>query len=191
VITRDGRPADRRLSVRSRFRRPVSDDMLSSFKSYVEGGAMAARQAARAEVVVDASPEDAFAIFTDEIGVWWRRDTPYWNDRERGLTIRIEPRVGGRFLEVWDLESGAGFEVGRVTAWEPGMRLAFTWTQLGWPEDVSTDINVTFEPIEDGTLVRVEQTGFEQVPDAERYLAGYDAGWKEVLGWFAERVSAR
>jgi uncharacterized protein YndB with AHSA1/START domain len=165
--------------------------MLSSFKRYLEGGAMAARQAARAEVVVEASPVEAFEIFTDEIGLWWRRDTPYWNDRERGLTVRIEPRVGGRFLEVWDLESGTGFEVGRVTAWEPGVRLAFTWTQLGWPQDASTDIEVTFEPAEEGTLVRVEQTGFERVPEAERYVAGYDAGWKEVLGWFAERVNTR
>lgn len=152
---------------------------------------MAARQAVRAEVVVEASPEEAFAIFTDEIGLWWRRDTPYWNDRGRGLTIRIEPGVGGRFLEVWDLESGAGFEVGRVTVWEPGVRFAFTWTQLGWPAEVSTDVEVSFEPLEDGTLVRIEQTGFERVPEAERYLAGYDAGWKEVLGWFAERIKAR
>jgi uncharacterized protein YndB with AHSA1/START domain len=152
---------------------------------------MAARQAARAEVVVEASPDEAFQIFTDEIGLWWRRDTPYWNDRERGLSVRVEPGVGGRFLEIWDLETGTGFEVGRVTVWEPGVRLAFNWTQLGWPQGVSTDVEVSFEPAEEGTLVRVEQSGFERVPDAERYLAGYDAGWKEVLGWFVERVSAR
>jgi hypothetical protein len=53
-----------------------------------------------------------------------------------------------------------------------------------------TAIEVTFEPVEEGTLVRLEQTGFERVPDAEKYLPGYDAGWKEVLGWFAERVDA-
>ena len=191
MITRDGRRAGRVRRVPYPIGSRLWDDMLSSFKRYLEGGAMAARQAARAEVVVGASPREAFEIFTDEIGLWWRRDTPYWNDRERGLTVRIEPGVGGRFLEVWDLESGTGFEVGRVTAWEPGVRFAFTWTQLGWPKDASTDIEVTFEPAEEGTLVRVEQTGFERVPEAERYLAGYDAGWKEVLGWFAERVNAR
>ena len=32
--------------------------------------------------------------------------------------------VGGRFVEVYDLETGAGIEVGRVTVWEPGERLA-------------------------------------------------------------------
>jgi hypothetical protein len=29
-----------------------------------------------------------------------------------------------------------------------------------------------------------------RVGDAERYLAGYEAGWQEVLGWFAERANA-
>jgi uncharacterized protein YndB with AHSA1/START domain len=191
VIARDGHRAGRRAWVPYPLGADWWNRVLDVFKRYLEGGAMAARQAARAEVVVEASPDEAFAIFTDEIGLWWRRDTPYWNDRERGLTIRIEPRVGGRFLEVWDLESGTGFEVGRVTVWEPGVRLAFTWTQLGWPEDVSTDIDVSFEPAEDGTLVRIEQTGFERVPEADRYVAGYDAGWKQVLGWFAEQVNVR
>lgn len=152
---------------------------------------MAARQAARAEVVVAASPEEAFRIFTDEIGLWWRRDSMYWNDPERAVTIRIEPAVGGRFVEVDDLEAGTGFEVGRVTAWEPGSRLGFTWTQLGWPEGATTEIEVTFEPSDEGTLVRIEHTGFERLPDAERYLQGYDTGWKTLLGWYAERVNAR
>ena len=53
--------------------------------------------AATAEVRVAATPEEAFRIFTDEIGLWWRRGTRYWNDAERGLSVRIEPGVGGRF----------------------------------------------------------------------------------------------
>jgi uncharacterized protein YndB with AHSA1/START domain len=167
-------------------------DVLRSFKRYVEGGAMAAiRQVARAEVVVEASPEKAFRIFTEEIGLWWRRDTPYWNDSKRGLSIRIEPRLDGRFLEVYDLERETGFEVGRVTAWEPGSRLALTWTQTGWPEGVSTDIEVTFEPANGGTVVRLQHAGFERVPDAETSASRYDTGWNTLLGWFADHVNAR
>jgi uncharacterized protein YndB with AHSA1/START domain len=153
---------------------------------------MATRQAARAEVVVEASPQEAFRIFTDEIGIWWRRDTPYWNDRERGLYPRIEPGVGGRFIEVYDAETDTGFEVGRVTAWEPGARLALTWTQVGWPDGMSTDVEITFEPIDDGTLVRLEQTGFERLgPEAAQFTAGYAAGWQEVLGWFAAEAGTK
>lgn len=150
---------------------------------------MAARPAARAEVVVDAAPEEAFRIFTDEIGLWWRRNTPYWNDGERGLYIRLEPGVGGRFIEVYDPETDTGFEAGRVTAWEPGERLGLTWTQVGWPDGVSTDIEVTFEAAGHGTLVRIAQTGFERVgTGAEEFRAGYQSGWNEILGWFAERA---
>jgi hypothetical protein len=141
---------------------------------------------ATAEVLVDAAPADAFRIFTDEIGLWWRRDTPYWNDRERGQSIRIEPGVGGRFIEVYDLDSGEGMEVGRVTVWEPGRRLGLTWTQRGWPAGVRTNVTVSFEPLDNRTRVRLEHSGFEQMPDGDELRAGYDGGWKEVLGWFAQ-----
>ena len=151
---------------------------------------MTAPAAAIAEVVVNASPDDAFAIFTDEIGLWWRRDTPYWNDPERGLTVRLEPFVGGRFMEIYDLETAEGFEVGRVTAWEPGERVAFTWTQVGWPEDASTDVEISFKQVGGGTRVRLEQTGFERVgPEGESFRERYSSGWREVLGWFAERAT--
>lgn len=147
---------------------------------------MATGQVARAEVTVECTPEEAFALFTDDIGLWWRRDTRYWNDPKRGLSIRIEPGVGGRFLEVHDLETGEGMEVGRVTAWEPGRRLALTWTQLGWPEGASTELEITFSPAPAGrATVGLEHSGFEHVPGAAEFIAGYDAGWKEVLGWFA------
>ena len=147
--------------------------------------------AATAEVVVDASPDDAFHAFTAEIGLWWRRGTPYWNDAERGLGIRIEPGVGGRFIEIYDLDTGEGLEVGRVTAWEPGRRLAMTWAQVGWPEGTSTEVEVTFEPEGTQTRVTLRQTGFERLgPQAEEHQTGYSIGWKEVLGWFAEQINA-
>jgi uncharacterized protein YndB with AHSA1/START domain len=149
-----------------------------------------ARHVARAEVTVDAPPEEAFALFTEDIGLWWRRDTPYWNDRERGVSIRLEPRVGGRFIEVYDLDTGSGMEVGRVTAWEPGRRLSLTWTQAGWPDGAATQLDITFAPVADGTHVRLEHSGFERVPGAMDFVGGYDAGWKEVLGWFAEHTES-
>jgi activator of HSP90 ATPase len=152
---------------------------------------MATRLAAQAEVVVDATPEEAFRIFSEDIGFWWRRNTPYWNDRERGLFLRIEPGVGGRFLEVYDADAGTGFELGRVTVWEPGERLGLTWTQASWPDGVFTDIEINFEPAAEGTLVRLEHTGFERVGrEAETSRDRYDGGWKTVLGWFAERANA-
>jgi hypothetical protein len=69
---------------------------------------------ATASVTVPCDPDQAFAIFTADIGIWWKRGTSYWNNADKGLEYRLEPWVGGRLLEVHDLESGDGFEVGRV-----------------------------------------------------------------------------
>ena len=175
--------------------RPGSPDwwrsVLAEVKQRAERSDLPILPAAIAQVTVDASPDEAFRIFTEEIGLWWRRGTPYWNDAERGLTIRIEPRVGGRWIEVYDLDTETGYEVGRVTSWEPGRRFAMTWTQIGWPDGVNTDLEVAFEPDGERTVVTLTQTGFERVGAAgEEERGGYSSGWREVLGWFADRVNA-
>jgi uncharacterized protein YndB with AHSA1/START domain len=87
---------------------------------------------ATATVEVPCDPDTAFDIFTRDIGAWWKRGTRYWNDAAKGLTLRLEPEVGGRLVEVYDLETGEGFDIGRVLAWEPGKRLVFTWRQGNW-----------------------------------------------------------
>jgi uncharacterized protein YndB with AHSA1/START domain len=145
---------------------------------------------ARAEVVVDATPDAAFRLFTDDIGLWWRAHTRYWNDPDRGLHLRLEPGVGGRWIEVYDADAGTGFEVGRVTVWEPGERLGLTWSQAGWSDGMTTDIEVTFEAAGGGTRVRLVHRGFELLgAGAAPARAGYQPGWNEVLGWFAEHAT--
>jgi hypothetical protein len=40
-------------------------------------------------------------------------------------------------------------------------------------------------------VVTLRHSGFERLgPDAQRLMTGYDTGWNEVLGCFAERVDA-
>jgi uncharacterized protein YndB with AHSA1/START domain len=96
------------------------------------------------EVPVD--PSTAFRLYTAEINRWWRRDSPYWNDRGRAVGLRTEPRVGGRFVEVYDEAAGDGFEIGRVRAWEPGGRLVYSWRQADWRPGDELEIEVTFVP---------------------------------------------
>src|SRR2546427_410397 len=84
---------------------------------------------ATVEVAVD--PATAFAIFTEEIGRWWRPGPINWNDAERAVGIRIEPGVGGRWLEIYDEATGEGFECGRILIWEPGARLVFVYQDAG------------------------------------------------------------
>ena len=147
---------------------------------------------ATATVEVPCAPDTAFDIFTRDIGAWWKRGTHYWNDADKGLQLRLEPRVGGRLVEVYDLETGEGFEIGRVLAWEPGKRLAFTWRQDNWSPTESTDVEVRFEPSGSGTLVAVEHGGWDRVPAAGRgQIEGYGEGWAELLGMYAQAAEER
>lgn len=140
---------------------------------------------ARAEVRVPLSPAAAFDVFTAGIGGWWRG---YWND-ERAVSIRLEPGVGGRLVEVWDPATGEGFEIGRVTAWEPGRRVAFSWRESGWEPDESTEVGVGFEPAEGATRVTLAHGGWESVAGDPYAGEGYAEGWEELLGWYAEAAA--
>ena len=153
---------------------------------------MSTTAAATASVEVACDPATAFAVFTADIGSWWKRGTPYWNDAAKGQELRFEPQVGGRLVEVHDPETGEGFEIGRVLVWEPGKRLVFTWRQGDWDSSESTDVEVRFEPAERGTRVTVEHGGWDRVPSAGPGLSeGYSHGWAELLGFYTETTEAR
>ena len=140
---------------------------------------------ATASIRVAAAPELAFRVFTERIGSWWRRGTLYWNDRERGQRLEFEPGVGGRLLEVYEDDS---FEIGRVTAWEPGEHLSYTWREAGWGPGENTTVDIRFTPDGDGTLVSVRHGGWETVSGPDR-SGGYQQGWGELLGWYADAAN--
>lgn len=140
---------------------------------------------ATVEVAVD--PAVAFAIFTEEIGQWWRPGPINWNDSKRAIGIRIEPGVGGRWIEVYDAATGEGFECGRIQVWEPGVRLVFLYKDAGHVID-DTEVEVRFEAIEGGTRVTLEHRGWERVSAdiAARQSNIKRWGWANILGWFSE-----
>lgn len=104
------------------------------------------------EVEVAADPLTAFTAFTAELDLWWVRGPINAYDSARLVEMRCEAGVGGRILEVYDLESGEGLDLARITAWEPG-------EHLGWQSSLDdVRIDVYFEPVADRTLVRLEAT---------------------------------
>ena len=101
------------------------------------------------EVRVSVDPETAFIAFTEELDLWWvRGPINHWSGG-RVAAMRCEPGVGGRLLEIYDESTGDNLELGRITVWEPGRRLAWSSSV----DDVETE--VTFEAVETSTLVRV------------------------------------
>ncbi len=99
------------------------------------------------EVAVD--PETAFLAFTEELDLWWVRGPINHHAGGRVLAMRCEPGPGGRLLEVYDDATGDALELARITAWEPGKRLAWTSSI----DDVRTEVH--FEQSDVGTVVRV------------------------------------
>lgn len=108
---------------------------------------------------VKAAPERAFAVFTGEIGEWWRPNGMFQT------TPRAPGRLAfqdGRLVET--LASGKVFEIGKVLAWEPPGRLVFSWRQASFPPDLHTEVEVRFEAVGEETRVSVEHRGFHNVP---------------------------
>jgi len=138
--------------------------------------------AASSDVVVAVDPATAFKAFTEEMDLWWQRGPiNFWADAGRVVEVRCEPGVGGRIMEILDdNDSGNHLERARITAWEPGTRLAFASSL----DDVLTE--VSFEPVSGGTRVTVEHT----VP-----VGGKDEGgtaWSRVVPrWFGDWVEQR
>jgi len=91
---------------------------------------------------VAATPERAFSVFVHEIGAWWRPNGLFrFATRSPGV-LAFEPEPGGRFTETFGDDEV--FEIGRITAWEPGARLAFTWRQASFAPDQVTQVEVRF-----------------------------------------------
>ena len=111
---------------------------------------------------VPATPARAFEVFVGEISSWWRPNGLFRFSRKPGGILAFEPGPDGRLIET--LPQGDVFEIGRITAWEPGVRLAFTWRQEGFAEDQLTRVEVRFEPIGDETRVTVEHRDWDTIP---------------------------
>jgi uncharacterized glyoxalase superfamily protein PhnB/uncharacterized protein YndB with AHSA1/START domain len=131
---------------------------------------------ARAAVEVAVDPSTAFKVFTEEMETWWARGPANFYDGARAVGKRIEPGLGGRYMEVYDSAAGDVLEIGRITAWEPGER--FVYESL--LDD--TEVEFTFTPTDTGTRVAVEHRVIVGGPFGR---ARPLSGWENILSWFA------
>ncbi len=138
---------------------------------------------------IAASPARVFEAFTQDIVLWWSPN-PLFQLTPRGDgALRFEPGEGGRL--VTSLPNGKALEVGRITAWEPPRRLAFTWRQASFAEGQLTHVEVLFEAVGEETRVSVEHRGWDTVPAEhvarhgfpERiFLQRQGEHWRALLG---------
>jgi hypothetical protein len=149
---------------------------------------------------VKRSVDDAFRLFTDQIGSWWPLKEGFSYAASRGKTsgipwehpsggsrsrprpgIFLEARVGGRFYERF--VDGTEYEVGRVIACEPPRRFVVTWKSPDW--EGPTELEVRFEPEGAGTRLELEHRGWEIGPKAQASMKNFEGGWVTVLARYA------
>lgn len=86
---------------------------------------MSNNNAMQTSIEVELDPQTTFQVFTEEVDRWWLQGPINFSDSTRAYEKRIEPGVGGRVMEVYDLDTGDGLELARITEWQPGQRLAW------------------------------------------------------------------
>jgi uncharacterized protein YndB with AHSA1/START domain len=144
---------------------------------------------------VAATPARAFEAFTSEIGEWWRPNPLFRFTRKSPSVMSFGRGLGGRLTET--SSDGGVFEVGRITVWEPGARLVFTWRQQSFSADQITEVEVRFEGVGNETRVTVEHRGWDTVP-AEHvarhgfpdaiFLQRHGEWWQALLESYRARV---
>jgi len=146
---------------------------------------------------VNATPLEAFEVFTQEIAAWWRPNGLFQLTPRGDGVLRFEPGEGGRL--VTDLPNGKTFEIGRITAWAPGERLAFSWRQATFTPEQVTHVEVRFEAVGEETRVTVEHRGWDAIPQEHVARHGFPLSvfqmrqaehWRALLAEMAATLRA-
>jgi uncharacterized protein YndB with AHSA1/START domain len=147
----------------------------------------------RRSVEVAAAPEEAFRVFTEEMGTWWPLETHSRAAAERSDVraerIEVQGRAGGHLLE--HLSNGEVLPWAEVLVWEPPRRMVLAWRPHGRPQP-PTEVEVVFTPRDGGTHVELEHRGWERLTEEFQELyESYAQGWVGTLARFEATVPER
>jgi uncharacterized protein YndB with AHSA1/START domain len=134
-------------------------------------------------VTVQATVEQAFRTFTEEIATWWPTASHSYGGDETETAV-FEGKEGGRVYE--RQRDGTEAEWGEVVAWEPPHRFVLEWKIC--PSEVEVRFSYESEGV---TRVDLEHRGWERAGEgAEAMRENYAGGWDVVLGkYVAELVT--
>ncbi len=129
--------------------------------------------------------QGAFELFVDGMDSWW----PLVSHSVLGPAatgVRVEPRLGGAVVEMG--ADGPAHTWATITEWDPPHRVSFNW-HPGQDPSEATNLELTFEPVEGGSQLRLVHDGWEHRANAQHWRTNYDAGWDVVLAPLAAMFS--
>jgi len=126
------------------------------------------------EVVIKAAPPRVFNAVTKETRAWWGPPYLYTKLAEN---VILEPKLGGRFYEVWG--TGQGRLWGIITQIRKNEWIEITGT-IGMKGAVQGIVSFSLEPKGESTLVTLTHHAIGQITEDTR--SGYATGWKDLLG---------
>jgi hypothetical protein len=141
------------------------------------------------EVLVAASQETAFNVFTGKMDAWWPRT--HHVGMAPLVSFVLEPRVNGRWYSCH--EDGSEVNIGYVLVWDPYGRLILNWqvnADFKCDPNVTSEIEVQFIP--EGptkTLVKLEHRNLERLGGSEKTVEAMDRGWEMILGLYKAEIN--
>ncbi|HEY3800367.1 MAG TPA: SRPBCC family protein [Caulobacteraceae bacterium] len=139
------------------------------------------------QVRVAAPQATAFRVFTAGFGTWWPASHSIGASPLKEAVL--EGHAGGRWFG--RLQDGTEAAWGDVLAWEPPARVLLAW-RIGadwtYRPDLTTEVEVTFTPQGEATLVTLEHRLLENMgPAGQGARARFDSegGWGALLDLFA------
>ena len=110
----------------------------------------------------------------------------------RGI-VCLEPGLGGRLFESIEGEGTTHVvELGRVEAWDPPRRLAFSWRASNFAPHESTRVEVEFAEQRSGTLVTLTHSGFAALRDDHPVRHGLlgSAFCSQMGRWWGDQMAS-
>jgi len=132
------------------------------------------------EMLVEASQEVAFKVFTGKMDAWWPRT--HHIGKSPMTELVLEPGINGRWYSRH--EDGSEANVGRVLEWQPYTRLVLAWQINGrfeYDPDLITEVEVHFtSEAPQKTRINFEHRNLSRLGEGKA-VESMDHGWGMIL----------
>jgi len=136
------------------------------------------------EVIVHASQETAFKVFTQKIDAWWPK-THHVGKCPMVESV-LEQKTGGRWFSRH--EDGSEVENGHVLSWNPYAKVILAWQINGnfqYDPSLISEVEVNF--VKEGpkqTRVTLEQRDLDKLGGGSKVIESMDEGWGMILNLY-------